>query len=49
MQNPDVDVEICPNNAYYLVMTHSHALDMQLVACASNLCQSDSQNETIAR
>ena len=31
MNNPDMDVEQCPKNAYYLVMTHSHELDMQLV------------------
>ncbi len=31
MQNPDVDVEECPDNAYFLVMTHSHELDMQLI------------------
>ncbi|WP_424948249.1 xanthine dehydrogenase accessory protein XdhC [Candidatus Spongiihabitans sp.] len=31
MQNPDVDVERGPANAYFLVMTHSHELDMQLV------------------
>jgi len=31
MQNPDVDVDLCPRDAYYLVMTHSHELDMQLV------------------
>lgn len=31
MQNPDVDVEQCPDNTYFLVMTHSHELDMQLI------------------
>lgn len=31
MRNPDVDVEECPDNAYFLVMTHSHELDMQLI------------------
>ncbi len=31
MRNPDVDVEECAANAYFLVMTHSHELDMQLV------------------
>lgn len=31
LQNPDIDVENCPANAYFLVMTHSHELDMQLV------------------
>jgi xanthine dehydrogenase accessory factor len=31
MQNPEIDVEKCPENAYYLVMTHSHELDLQLV------------------
>jgi len=31
MENPDVDVDLCPGNAFYVVMTHSHELDMQLV------------------
>jgi xanthine dehydrogenase accessory factor len=31
MQNPEIDVEKCPENAFYLIMTHSHELDVQLV------------------
>ncbi len=31
MDNHDLFVEACPANACYLVMTHSHELDMQLV------------------
>ncbi len=31
MRSPEIAVEACPGNAYYLVMTHSHVLDMQLV------------------
>lgn len=31
MDNPDLFVEACPADACYLVMTHSHELDMQLV------------------
>lgn len=31
MENPDLFVEACPGNAHYLIMTHCHELDMQLV------------------
>ena len=31
MENPTLEVENCPKNAYHLVMTHSHEIDMELV------------------
>ncbi len=31
LKRPDVEVEECGPNAYYLVMTHSHELDLELV------------------
>ena len=31
MENPDFEVARCPTNSLYLVMTHSHDLDFQLV------------------
>ena len=31
MKNPDLTVENCPADAFYLMLTHSHELDMQLV------------------
>jgi xanthine dehydrogenase accessory factor len=31
MENPDLVIDQCPAHAWYLVMTHSHELDMQLI------------------
>ncbi len=31
MESPTLEVEQCPENAYHLVMTHSHEIDMELV------------------
>ena len=31
MESPTLEVERCPVNAYHLVMTHSHEIDMELV------------------
>ena len=41
MDKPELSVEICPKNSYYLVMTHDHALDQQL--CEAIISRADSR------
>ena len=41
MQQPEVAIESCSPNSYYLVMTHDHALDQQL--CEAILTRADSR------
>ena len=41
MDKPEVAVESCPKNSYFLVMTHDHALDQQL--CEAILSRGDSR------
>ncbi len=41
MKNPFEAVEKCPSNAYYLIMTHSHEIDIEL--CEAVLTRGDSR------